>query len=413
MRCSRDLLSRIAAGYFLMTNVAGARRIFAHIFLSTLLVVLFAESISATTWLPCNIAELVARSDIVVVGRVDTIADGLGILSEEVLSGPALSIVPIHPIIDIVHDLKMDAGDQGVFILTKADDRYGAKHPSCVQPRRKLDDIRTVVDMFLTPERYLSTKAHPPTTDFIFVLGHLLSGETTYAAGRRVTLAPPTGSDSLGRQAGIDYIAACLEAKDRELLRYSISALTKMHAWEAVDSVLPYVFHEDRFLSFTAIEYLCLSNQVEALNGLCAAIYALTIEEGRENEMIASSIVFELQRVSKPATDILPCLEFAAAQGYSPWAVGRLGTTESFERMLLALETNPTDCYFIVDALNTLVRRSNLAVEGWMHESSSTQASMTARIPKWREWWNTHGVEFRVEKSYEEIESRGKRIPNR
>jgi len=208
------------------------------------------------------------------------------------------------------------------------------------------------------------------------------------------------GSATAGKAAA--YLRDQLTSADSEVVLAALAALAKMRDRDAVPCVLSLLEHKDQRVVVKAIDFLGWSRDEQATKPLCSLLDAKA-PQYPEDHAVANVAARALGRIGCPKS--LPHLERAACHGvdWAMSAVQTMGTEKSFEILLIGLQNNPPQCAQIDYALYWLVRRSNKNAEPWMaDESGTTRAMQVARIPEWRDWWDSNKSSFKVIKSFEE-----------
>jgi len=111
-----------------------------------------------------------------------------------------------------------------------------------------------------------------------------------------------------------------------------------------------------------------------------------------------------LRNINRPAC--VPYLEVAAKDGGQSaiYALGTMGGIKSTNILLQSIKSSPQKCYYAVNALYWLVRRSNYNVQNWMIRPNPDNADkMIKRIPLWVEWNKKLKADFKIIRTFEEV----------
>ncbi len=132
--------------------------------------------VSADTYAPLSLPELIEIADLVVVGEAQGQGDVLVVRAKEVLKGPSAEVFPARGRFGMGR-CAFKSGSKGVFFLRKSKRKiYFAFHPACFQKPEKEDYIRTLFEMIRDPGPYVDLKRHPENPDFVHILGSAFAG---------------------------------------------------------------------------------------------------------------------------------------------------------------------------------------------------------------------------------------------
>lgn len=199
----------------------------------------------------------------------------------------------------------------------------------------------------------------------------------------------------------VQYLRGRLKSADPNIVASALLALAKMRDRGAVPSVIPLLQHNERDVQVKAIQFLGWSRSKLAAKSLCEILDA-GAGEYPKNHDISDAVAVSLKQIENEES--LEALERAACQGVQRAieAVGAIGRTESFGKMLEAARRDPRRCAYMVDGFYWLVRRSNKKTEDWMSNSTWSEDIGIAKISKWVAWWDSNSNDFRVTKSQRE-----------
>ena len=212
----------------------------------------------------------------------------------------------------------------------------------------------------------------------------------------------PTQIGTLPYEDAVSYLRERLKSTDPQIVMSATLSLAKMRDVNSVPYVTSLLTHKDKRIQVRAIEFLGWSGDKRVVKTLCELLDA-EASHYTEGSSISADCASALVNIDDPA--VLPCLERAAARGaYSAMElVGKIGETESFNRMLKALEADPNKCAWIDFTLSWLVRRSNKNFESWMHNAVWDKNIGISKIPRWRTWWDANKNDFKIIKSPREV----------
>ena len=146
-----------------------------QLFLALLLSVIASSSFGGS-WVQYSTAELVQKSDLIVVGVATGEKDTILLRVSEVLKGDKAEELVLTSTQIGMGDVVTPIGKKGIHFLRRHDAGYAPFHPSCYKNMAELKTVKTVLGMFADPGRYLDLKRHPENPDIVFVLGDVFSG---------------------------------------------------------------------------------------------------------------------------------------------------------------------------------------------------------------------------------------------
>jgi hypothetical protein len=143
-------------------------------FLIFAIAIITPQSVSATTWRAKTLAEVVEKSDLIVLGEVSG-RDSINPLEykikvNKVLKGSTQSKTLVAIVTPV---LEYQDGSKGIFCLS-VDRRIS--HPQCFQSTDKLSHIITLLEILQDPGQHAQLIRKSEDVDYVYLLGSLFSG---------------------------------------------------------------------------------------------------------------------------------------------------------------------------------------------------------------------------------------------
>ena len=207
----------------------------------------------------------------------------------------------------------------------------------------------------------------------------------------------------------IAYLHRCLNASNAVIVETALTSLSEIRDTTAIAPVVALLSHEDKQVRVHAIKFLGYMKDERTIQPIAELLRRVS-PTYPENHEIANAACDALALVG--AQGAIPALEFAARHGVETagYALGRIGTTETFQTLLDCYLKHPTPPDSFTAGLLWLVMRSNQTTEKWMNDPVYSSAIGIQKKPLWDEWWkkNRHGFKV-VHSMTEAVEIQRKR----
>jgi hypothetical protein len=344
---------------------------------------------------PMSLPELVYRADTVVLGRVTHQDAGRCKISvtEVLLGNVPQEISVISPNNGMIGH-KYALGEENIFFIESKSGSLAMVHPSFFQPATNLANVRAVVAMKTSPDKFIRTATASPPPDFIEMLGWHFQDKIIV--------------DGVTQQSAADYLLHALTSVDNETPIRAMDALQKMGRKDFA-AVIPLLEHSDVAVRTHAAKLLAWAPDSTAVFPLCKALDKLQLEGRNVTGLssLESAIGWALVQIGDSRA--IPALERTVKSGRyfsgAANALGRLGDKPSFDVLIALLTPSFSGSALLelrlpasgaIDALKSLVQRSNKRVELWMNDVRKESSLSVAHREDWLNWWQQNKAEFKI-----------------
>lgn len=320
-----------------------------------------------------SLPELVARADVIVVGRMAATGGTCRITVARTLAGKAGPEVafPGHP------DAQLTVGATRLLFLTAGKSGLALVYPLAVRESERADEVARLVAMRTDPARYVAEPAAANTPEFLETLGWAFASQEKVGA--------------LDRPTVIAHIRGALGGWEPEVIVAALASLRQVGDKNAT-AVVPLVRHRAETVKLAAIRFLEWTADKSAVAPLCEVLDG--INGGPGHSPLEDPVGRALIAAGDPAA--VPALERAVRRGVdgtSCWALGRLGGKTSGDLLTTRIDRGSGDAGV---GMAALVRRSNKPFEPWMDVIRWSPETGLDNKAEWRRWWDANRASFEV-----------------